>query len=215
LRDALRKRSQISYSQCSDDEEEDDTIRSSKPLHHTMANPETHRQHHRSKPRPSPSSTVRIKPRPKDRVPLTKLLRVASVAGGIQFGWALQLSLLTPYVQQLGIPHAWASIIWLCGPLSGLLVQPLVGHLSDRCTSRFGRRRPFILGGAVSIVISVLIIGHAADLGWKFGDTKNHRHSAVAFFVFGFWILDVANNVTQGPCRALLGDLTGKFFSSL
>jgi len=180
-----------------------------------MANPETHRQHHRSKPRPSPSSTVRIKPRPKDRVPLTKLLRVASVAGGIQFGWALQLSLLTPYVQQLGIPHAWASIIWLCGPLSGLLVQPLVGHLSDRCTSRFGRRRPFILGGAVSIVISVLIIGHAADLGWKFGDTKNHRHSAVAFFVFGFWILDVANNVTQGPCRALLGDLTGKFFSSL
>ncbi|CAJ2643159.1 sucrose transport protein SUC4-like [Trifolium pratense] len=176
-----------------------------------MPNPETNRQHnrqsHRSKTRPS---SVRTKPRSKSRVPLTKLLRVASVAGGIQFGWALQLSLLTPYVQQLGIPHAWASIIWLCGPLSGLLVQPVVGHLSDRCTSRFGRRRPFIFGGAVFIVISVLIIGHAADLGWKFGDTKEHRSSAVGFFVFGFWILDVANNVTQGPCRALLGDLTGK-----
>ncbi|XP_027190911.1 sucrose transport protein SUC4-like isoform X2 [Cicer arietinum] len=178
-----------------------------------MANPEAHRhhnsQHHRSKSKPS-SSAGRPKPRPKPRVSLIKLLRVASVAGGIQFGWALQLSLLTPYVQQLGIPHAWASIIWLCGPLSGLLVQPLVGHLSDRCTSRFGRRRPFILAGAVSIIISVLIIGHAADLGWKFGDTKKHRHAAVGFFVFGFWILDVANNVTQGPCRALLGDLTGK-----
>ncbi|KAI5403086.1 sucrose transport protein SUC4 [Lathyrus oleraceus] len=174
-----------------------------------MPNPDSSRQPHRSKTRPS-SSSVRSKPRPKDRVPLTKLLRVASVAGGIQFGWALQLSLLTPYVQQLGIPHAWASIIWLCGPLSGLIVQPLVGHLSDRCTSRFGRRRPFILGGAISIALSVLIIGHAADLGWKFGDTKEHRRSAVAFFVFGFWILDVANNVTQGPCRALLGDLTGK-----
>ncbi|GAU14302.1 hypothetical protein TSUD_308620 [Trifolium subterraneum] len=183
-----------------------------------MPNPETHRQHnrqpHHSKTRPS-SSSVRTKPRSKSRVPLTKLLRVASVAGGIQFGWALQLSLLTPYVQQLGIPHAWASIIWLCGPLSGLLVQPLVGHLSDRCTSRFGRRRPFIFGGAISIVISVLIIGHAADLGWKFGDTKEHRRSAVGFFVFGFWILDVANNVTQGPCRALLGDLTGELFSSI
>ncbi|KAL5074034.1 hypothetical protein RYX36_013018 [Vicia faba] len=178
-----------------------------------MPNPESsrqsNRQSHRSKTRPS-SSAVRSKPRPKDRVPLTKLLRVASVAGGIQFGWALQLSLLTPYVQQLGIPHAWASIIWLCGPLSGLIVQPLVGHLSDRCTSRFGRRRPFILAGAISIALSVLIIGHAADLGWKFGDTEEHRRSAVAFFVFGFWILDVANNVTQGPCRALLGDLTGK-----
>lgn len=179
-----------------------------------MPNPDSSRQPHRSKTRPS-SSSVRSKPRPKDRVPLTKLLRVASVAGGIQFGWALQLSLLTPYVQQLGIPHAWASIIWLCGPLSGLIVQPLVGHLSDRCTSRFGRRRPFILGGAISIALSVLIIGHAADLGWKFGDTKEHRRSAVAFFVFGFWILDVANNVTQGPCRALLGDLTGKFLISI
>ena len=141
------------------------------------------------------------------------LLRVASVAGGIQFGWALQLSLLTPYVQQLGIPHVWASIIWLCGPLSGLLVQPLVGHLSDRCTSRFGRRRPFILGGALSIVAAVLIIGHSADIGWWFGDTLEHRPWAVGVFVFGFWILDVANNVTQGPCRALLGDLTGKYIS--
>ncbi|XP_061352976.1 sucrose transport protein SUC4-like [Gastrolobium bilobum] len=186
-----------------------------------MANPETQRQPHRSKARPSSSkarpstsksrpSTSKAKPPVQARVPLRLLLRVASVAGGIQFGWALQLSLLTPYVQQLGIPHAWASIIWLCGPLSGLLVQPLVGHMSDRCTSRFGRRRPFILVGAVAIVISVLLIGHAADIGWWFGDTENHRQYAVAVFVFGFWILDVANNVTQGPCRALLGDLTGK-----
>ncbi|KAK8465573.1 hypothetical protein PHAVU_009G114750 [Phaseolus vulgaris] len=169
-----------------------------------MANDETQqrrpRQQRRSKARPV------VPP----RVPLRQLLRVASVAGGIQFGWALQLSLLTPYVQQLGIPHAWASIIWLCGPLSGLLVQPLVGHLSDRCTSRFGRRRPFILGGALSIIVSVLIIGHAADIGWWFGDTPKHRPWAVGVFVFGFWILDVANNVTQGPCRALLGDLTAK-----
>ncbi|XP_024026663.1 sucrose transport protein SUC4-like [Morus notabilis] len=85
------------------------------------------------------------------RVPLRRLLRVASVAAGIQFGWALQLSLLTPYVQELGIPHAWASVIWLCGPLSGLLVQPLVGLMSDRSTSRFGRRRPFIVAGICTL----------------------------------------------------------------
>ncbi|KAK7410418.1 hypothetical protein VNO78_01190 [Psophocarpus tetragonolobus] len=164
-----------------------------------MANHET-QQHRRSKARPAVPA----------RVPLRLLLRVASVAGGIQFGWALQLSLLTPYVQQLGIPHVWASIIWLCGPLSGLLVQPLVGLLSDRCTSRFGRRRPFILGGALSIIVSVMIIGHSADIGWLFGDTTIHRPWAVGFFILGFWILDVANNVTQGPCRALLADITGK-----
>ncbi|KAE9609111.1 putative major facilitator superfamily domain-containing protein [Lupinus albus] len=173
-----------------------------------MGNPNTEtapqpKRHRKTKPQPSSSSSA-----PPARVPLRQLLKVASVAGGIQFGWALQLSLLTPYVQQLGIPHAWASIIWLCGPLSGLFVQPLVGLLSDRCTSRFGRRRPFIFAGALSIIVSVLIIGHAADIGWWFGDTFNHRPWAVAAFVFGFWILDVANNVTQGPCRALLGDLT-------
>ncbi|KAF3447436.1 hypothetical protein FNV43_RR12622 [Rhamnella rubrinervis] len=165
-----------------------------------MAIPEAER--HRGRARP---------PAARARVPLRQLLRVASVACGIQFGWALQLSLLTPYVQELGIPHAWASIIWLCGPLSGLVVQPLVGHMSDRCTSRFGRRRPFIAGGAASIAISVLIIGHAADIGWLLGDRAGGvRPRAIAVFVFGFWILDVANNMTQGPCRALLADLTGK-----
>ncbi|XP_051130880.1 sucrose transport protein SUC4 [Andrographis paniculata] len=144
------------------------------------------------------------------KVKLRTLLRVASVAGGIQFGWALQLSLLTPYVQELGIPHAWASIIWLCGPLSGLFVQPIVGHVSDRCTSRFGRRRPFILAGAVSIVVAVLVVGFSADIGWLFGDRGQIKIRAIVAFVFGFWILDVANNMTQGPCRALLADLTEK-----
>ncbi|PPD70550.1 hypothetical protein GOBAR_DD32564 [Gossypium barbadense] len=170
-----------------------------------MAIPEVNRQQARG--RPTASST---RPPVRARVRLRQLLRVTSVACGIQFGWALQLSLLTPYVQELGIPHQWASIIWLCGPLSGLLVQPLVGHMSDRCTSRFGRRRPFIVAGAVSIIVAVLIIGHSADIGWLFGDTEASRPRAIVAFVFGFWILDVANNVTQGPCRALLADLTGK-----
>ncbi|KAM7266396.1 hypothetical protein ACFE04_004293 [Oxalis oulophora] len=147
---------------------------------------------------------------PSSRVPLRQLLRVSSVACGIQFGWALQLSLLTPYVQELGIPHAWASVIWLCGPLSGVFVQPLVGHMSDKCKSRFGRRRPFIVSGAVMICSAVMLIGHSADIGWWLGDTMNNRPRAVGVFVFGFWILDVANNMTQGPCRALLADLTGK-----
>ncbi|TYI82594.1 hypothetical protein E1A91_D05G231600v1 [Gossypium mustelinum] len=170
-----------------------------------MAIPEVNRQ--RARGRPTASST---RPPVRARIRLRQLLRVTSVACGIQFGWALQLSLLTPYVQELGIPHQWASIIWLCGPLSGLLVQPLVGHMSDRCTSRLGRRRPFIVAGAVSIIVAVLIIGHSADIGWLFGDTEASRPRAIVAFVFGFWILDVANNVTQGPCRALLADLTGK-----
>lgn len=163
-------------------------------------------------PRP-PNSSRPVVVAARSKVSKRVLLRVASVACGIQFGWALQLSLLTPYVQELGIPHAWASVIWLCGPLSGLFVQPLVGHSSDRCSSKYGRRRPFIVIGAVAIAISVLIIGHAADIGWAFGDTEGRvKPRAIVAFVLGFWILDLANNMTQGPCRALLADLTGNSF---
>ncbi|XP_044475888.1 sucrose transport protein SUC4-like isoform X2 [Mangifera indica] len=165
-------------------------------------------ERYRGKERPSTSRSAARTPA-RAKVRLRQLLKVASVACGIQFGWALQLSLLTPYVQELGIPHAWASIIWLCGPLSGLFVQPLIGHFSDRCTSRFGRRRPFIVAGSASIAIAVLLIGYSADIGWLLGDRGDQKPRAIAVFVFGFWILDVANNMTQGPCRALLADLTG------
>ncbi|CAL1414996.1 unnamed protein product [Linum trigynum] len=147
--------------------------------------------------------------------PLKKIAAVASIAAGIQFGWALQLSLLTPYVQLLGIPHKWAAIIWLCGPISGIVVQPLVGYFSDRRTGRFGRRTPFILAGTVLVVVAVLLIGFAADIGHRYGDRLDHeqpgrpRTRAIAVFVVGFWVLDVSNNMLQGPCRALLGDLSG------
>ncbi|KAI3407918.1 Transmembrane protein 18 [Psidium guajava] len=142
--------------------------------------------------------------------PLWKIIVVASIAAGVQFGWALQLSLLTPYVQQLGVPHVWASFIWFCGPISGLLVQPTVGYFSDRTTSRFGRRRPFIVVGAGFVAVAVFLIGFAADLGHMAGDSlhASMKPRAVVIFVIGFWILDVANNMLQGPCRALLADLS-------
>lgn len=143
---------------------------------------------------------------------LRKIILVASIAAGVQFGWALQLSLLTPYVQLLGIPHTWAAFIWLCGPISGMIVQPMVGYYSDRSTSRFGRRRPFIAAGALLVALAVFLIGYAADFGRLFGDDikRKPRTRAIGIFVVGFWILDVANNTLQGPCRALLADLSGE-----
>ncbi|CAM8936445.1 unnamed protein product [Rhodiola kirilowii] len=166
-------------------------------------------KHHLTKPA---SNSLEIQSPPPKSTPLRIIIMVASIAAGVQFGWALQLSLLTPYVQLLGIPHTWASFIWLCGPISGMLVQPIVGYHSDRCTSRFGRRRPFIAAGAVLVGIAVFLIGFAADIGHMAGDTttKTPKTRAIAVFVVGFWILDVANNMLQGPCRALLADLSGE-----
>lgn len=134
-----------------------------------------------------------------EAAPIWNLALVAAIAAGIQFGWALQLSLLTPYVQLLGIPHEKASLIWLCGPISGLIVQPFVGYYSDNCNSRFGRRRPFIAAGAALVAVAVFLIGFAADIGHKSGDPlgKVMKPRAVGVFVVGFAILDVANNMLQ------------------
>ncbi|CAI0396013.1 unnamed protein product [Linum tenue] len=166
-----------------------------------------------------PPSNGHLAPPPEDAPATTKsalyayrkIILVASIAIGLQFGWALQLSLLTPYVQLLGIPHKYAALVWLCGPISGMIVQPLVGYYSDRCTSRFGRRRPFIAGGAAFILVAVFLIGFAADIGHAAGDdlSKPSKPRAISVFVVGFWILDVANNTLMGPCRALLADLSG------
>ncbi|KAF7820050.1 sucrose transport protein-like [Senna tora] len=160
---------------------------------------------------PKPPNSVSVEtaslPQPS---PLSKLVAVASIAVGINFGWALQLSLLTPYVQLLGVPHFWASYMWLCGPISGFVVQPIVGYHSDRCRSRFGKRSPFIAGGALFVAVAVFLIGYSADLGHAFGDSldKKSRPRGVVIYIVGFWIFDVSNNILQGPCRALLADLS-------
>ncbi|KAL3693653.1 hypothetical protein R1sor_007304 [Riccia sorocarpa] len=150
------------------------------------------------------------------RLPLTTLALSSMIAAGIQFGWALQLSLLTPYIQTLGIEHAFASFIWLCGPITGLVAQPCIGIWSDQCKSKWGRRRPFILTGALMVASSVIIIGFSADIGYVLGDShescevyKGIRPRAATIFVLGFWLLDLANNTVQGPARALLADLAG------
>ncbi|PQM39758.1 sucrose transport protein [Prunus yedoensis var. nudiflora] len=112
-------------------------------------------------------------PSQKAAAPLTKIILVASIAAGVQFG-----------------PSSYHS---------------------DRCTSRFGRRRPFIAAGAGLVAVSVFLIGYAADIGHLSGDSleKRTKPRAVTVFVVGFWILDVANNMLQGPCRALLADISG------
>ncbi|GMP79195.1 hypothetical protein CsSME_00034839 [Camellia sinensis var. sinensis] len=148
----------------------------------------------------------------KEQNPLSKSILVASIAAGVQYGWALQLSLLTPYIQLLGVPHKWAAFVWLCGPISGLLIQPTVGYYSDRCTCRFGRRRPYIVAGAFMIFVAVILISFAADIGKVLGDSLDQgmKPMSVTIFVLGFWVLNIGNNTLQGPCRALLANISGR-----
>ncbi|KAJ2787001.1 hypothetical protein GGI15_001048 [Coemansia interrupta] len=93
------------------------------------------------------------------------------------------------------------SLVWLAGPLSGLVTQPLVGVLSDRCTSKLGRRRPFIIGSTIAVIFCFGVIGWTREIA---GD---HPSLVMWLAVIAFYLLDFAINSIQASLRALIVDV--------
>lgn len=111
---------------------------------------------------------------------------------GIQFGWALQMGNMSAIYARLGATESQIPLLWLAAPVTGLLVQPLVGYYSDRTWNRLGRRRPYFLGGAIFASLALFLMPQA---------------SAIWMAVITLWILDTAVNVSMEPFRAFVGDL--------
>ena len=114
---------------------------------------------------------------------------------GIQFGWGLQMANMSAIYQYLGADDSKIAVLWLAAPLTGLIVQPLIGYASDRTWGRLGRRRPYFLGGA--IVASLALIAMP-------------KSSTVWMAAGLLWILDSSINITMEPFRAFVGDLLPK-----
>ena len=111
---------------------------------------------------------------------------------GIQFGFALQGGFMSRIFQTLGAEKDAIPLLWIAAPLTGLLVQPIIGYLSDRTWhSRFGRRRPYFLIGAVLSSIALFFVPYSPAL-WV----------AAGFL----WILDASINISMEPFRALVAD---------
>ena len=110
---------------------------------------------------------------------------------GIQFSFGLQQSSMSPIYSYLGADEASLPYLWLAGPVTGLLVQPLIGAMSDRTTSRWGRRTPYFLIGAILCSLGLLAMPFSPTL-WMAASL--------------LWILDAANNVTMEPYRAFVSD---------
>jgi solute carrier family 45 protein 1/2/4 len=144
---------------------------------------------------------------PVPRLPLYKLLLATVVSLGVQVDWAVQAALLMPYLLIIGVPYKYYTIVCLCGPISGLVVQPYMGVFSDHCHSRFGRRRPFIFAGVLLIVVGFMLMANATYLGALFPGPKAERAGAMAAAIVGLWIIDMSNNALAGPCRALIADI--------
>lgn len=110
---------------------------------------------------------------------------------GIQFGFALQNANVSRIFQTLGASIEDIPLLWIAGPVTGLLVQPLIGYLSDKSKSRLGRRRPYILTGALCASMALFFMPNSPSL-WEAAIT--------------LWILDASLNATLGPSLALVGD---------
>ncbi|EGG23382.1 sucrose proton symporter [Cavenderia fasciculata] len=141
----------------------------------------------------------------RDTLSAFKLFALTVSFLGVQFGWALQIAFSTPLFLELGVPSFWVSFIWMAGPISGLIVQPIVGVVSDVSESKHGRRRPFIFFGTIFIAVGLLLVSNAQSIGSIFG--SDSKDASIFIAIIGFWILDLSNNVVQAPCRALLVDV--------
>jgi maltose/moltooligosaccharide transporter len=111
---------------------------------------------------------------------------------GIQFGFALQNANVSRIFETLGASVDEIPILWIAGPVTGLVVQPIVGYMSDKTWNRLGRRKPYFLVGAILASLALLVMPNSPALWFAAGM---------------LWILDASINITMEPMRAFVGDM--------
>ncbi|XQW83799.1 MFS transporter [Thalassotalea piscium] len=114
---------------------------------------------------------------------------------GIQFGFALQNSNVSRIFQTLGADYGNMAILWVAAPITGLIIQPIIGYLSDNTWNKLGRRRPYFLIGAIAASLSLFIMPNSPTLWVAAGM---------------LWIMDASINISMEPFRAFVGDMLPK-----
>jgi maltose/moltooligosaccharide transporter len=111
---------------------------------------------------------------------------------GIQFGFALQNANVSRIFESLGAKVDDIPILWIAAPVTGLIIQPIIGHMSDKTWGRMGRRRPYFLLGAILASLALLIMPNSPTL-WIAAGT--------------LWLMDASINISMEPFRAFVGDM--------
>ena len=127
----------------------------------------------------------------KPRLSLLRIIEMNVGFFGLQFSFGLQQANMGPIYGFLCADEATMPLLWLAGPMTGLLVQPIIGAMSDRTQSRWGRRTPYFLIGAIICSISLFLMPYSSAL-WMAASL--------------LWILDAGNNITMEPYRAYVAD---------
>src|SRR5436190_3953137 len=114
---------------------------------------------------------------------------------GLQYSFGLQQANMSPIYSYLGAEESKLPLLWLAGPMTGLIVQPIIGALSDKTITKWGRRTPYFLVGAIFCSLALFVMPFS---------------SAVWMAASVLWILDASNNITQEPYRAFVSDKLDK-----
>lgn len=133
--------------------------------------------------------------------------------GGLQIAWSVELSNGSPYLLSLGLSKSLMALVWIAGPLTGTLVQPYVGMLSDSCRVSWGKRKPFMLGGAAATIVGLLFLAWTKEivsgvLGIFGADPQSHgvKVTVIVTAVIGVYLLDFAINTVQAALRTFIVD---------
>ncbi|RKF56933.1 General alpha-glucoside permease [Erysiphe neolycopersici] len=133
--------------------------------------------------------------------------------GGLQLAWSVELSNGTPYLISLGLSKSSMALVWIAGPLSGTLVQPYVGMLSDKCRSPWGKRTPFIILGSIATIISLLTLAWVREISTGFiglfgidSNSQKSKDCVILVAVLMVYVLDFSINTVQAGIRAFILD---------
>lgn len=133
--------------------------------------------------------------------------------GGLQIAWSVELSNGSPYLLSLGLSKSLMALVWIAGPLTGTLVQPYVGMLSDNCRLPWGKRKPFMLGGAAATILGLLFLAWTKEIvrgvSSIFGaapDSHGVKIAIIVTAVIGVYLLDFAINTVQAALRTFIVD---------
>lgn len=167
---------------------------------------------------PSPNGTAN-EPTPytsdssQDTKSIWYLILLTISIGGLQIAWSVEMSNGSPFLLSLGLSKSLMALVWIAGPLSGTLVQPYVGMLSDNCRISWGKRKPFMVGGAAATIVSLLflawvqdIVGGTLSLFGADMESEGVKVAIIVAAVFGVYVLDFAINTLQAAIRAFIVD---------
>ena len=118
---------------------------------------------------------------------------------GIQFGWGLQMANMSPIYKYLGAADEQIARLWIAAPLTGFLVQPIIGAMSDRTWCRLGRRRPYFLVGAILSALALVLMPNAGSLaGWLVPNLPKFYFAAAllwaaASYAFSWYVSTLGN----------------------